>query len=198
LGTTGIVEPQSLQALLDTIETEVKMRAAQSRRLVLTPGSYGEAFLKTFDMPQGVPQVTCSNFIGATLDLCAVNGFEEVLLASHIGKLVKVAGGIMDTHSRTADCRCEIFCAHAAMAGADTSTARELMAAPTTDGCLDILSREKLQGAVLESLSASVQDHLDHRAAGAFRIGAVAFSNKSGHLFTTSVGQELLDEWRIR
>lgn len=196
LGTTGIVEPQSLQALLDTVEAEVKVRAAQSTRLVMTPGSYGEKFLETFALPAGIPEVKCSNFVGQTLDLCAINGFEEVLLVSHIGKLVKVAGGIMDTHSRTADCRCEIFCAHAALAGADADTAHALMEAATADACLDILDAEGLTDAVRRSLSEAIQDKLDHRVAGAFRIGAVAFSNKRGFLFATPVGQALVDEWR--
>ena len=196
LGTTGIVEPQSLQALLDTVEAEVKVRAAQSDQLIITPGSYGEAFLDTYELPVGIPEVKCSNFIGATLDFCAISGFREVLLVSHIGKLVKVAGGIMNTHSRTADCRCEIFCAHAAMAGADRETARALMSAATADACLDILDEVGLRGSVLESLSRAIQDRLEYRVAGAYRVGAVAFSNKHGFLFATDEGNRMIDEWR--
>ena len=36
-------------------------------------------------------------------------GFKKILFIGHIGKLVKVAGGIMDTHSKNADCRMEIM-----------------------------------------------------------------------------------------
>ena len=50
--------------------------------------------------------------------MAAAARFEEVLLVGHVGKLVKVAGGIMNTHSHTADCRTELFCTHAALCGA--------------------------------------------------------------------------------
>ena len=63
--------------------------------------------------------VKCSNFLGEALDIAATQRFKRVLLVGHIGKLVKVAGGIMNTHSRYADCRAELFCAHAALCGAD-------------------------------------------------------------------------------
>lgn len=35
--------------------------------------------------------------------------FKQVLLAGHIGKLVKLAGGVMNTHSKYADARTELF-----------------------------------------------------------------------------------------
>ncbi|MGI6217722.1 MAG: cobalt-precorrin-5B (C(1))-methyltransferase CbiD [Coriobacteriales bacterium] len=196
LGTTGIVEPQSLKALLDCIEVEVKARATQSKRLVITPGSYGEAFLREFKLPEDVPEVKCSNFIGDTLDFCSVYGVEQVLLVSHIGKLSKVAGGIMNTHSRVADCRTEIFCAHAACAGADTETCKALMEAATTDACIEILDGVGLRDEVLARICGCVQDKLDHRAGGAFEVGAVSFSNKYGYLFATEVGDKLVREWR--
>ncbi len=196
LGTTGIVEPQSLQALKDSISAEARAYAAQSKRIVITPGSYGEAFLATFDLPQGVPELKFSNFLGHALDQLAIDGVEDVLLVSHIGKLSKVAGGIMDTHSRTADCRTEIFCAHAACAGASQQTCRELMHAATTDACLDILEEAGLAEAVLTSIHDAVQDRLDHRVGGAFRIGAVSFSNKAGFLFATPVAEQIVEDWR--
>ena len=195
LGTTGIVEPQSLQALLDSIRTEARAYAAQSSRIVITPGSYGEAFLKTYELPKGVPELKFSNFLGDTLDELAIDGFEDVLLVSHIGKLAKVAGGIMNTHSRTADCRTEIFCAHAACAGADTETCRRILGAATSDACLDIIEEAGLTDAVLASLADAIQDRLEHRVAGAYRIGAVTFSNKSGFLFATEPAQQIMADW---
>ena len=63
-----------------------------------------------FDLERSVK---CSNFIGASIDMAADLGFEEMLLTGHIGKLVKLAGGIMNTHSREADCRMELLAAAA-------------------------------------------------------------------------------------
>ena len=60
-------------------------------------------------MPElkNIPVVKTSNFIGDTMDMAAASKFEQVVLVGHIGKLVKLAGGVMNTHSRTADCRTE-------------------------------------------------------------------------------------------
>ena len=88
----------------------------------------------------------------------------------HVGKLVKVAGGIMNTHSHTADCRTELFCTHAALCGAPEVCAA-LMNAATTDACLELLDSVGLRAPVLESLLRAVQLHLDRRACGAFRVG---------------------------
>jgi len=195
LGTTGIVEPRSLRALLDTVEAELKMYAAAGRTdLILTPGHYGEEFLRTLPGLDGVPVVQYANFLGDSLDLAARHGFRRVLVAGHLGKLVKAAGGIMDTHSRVADCRMEILTAHAALCGAGQDCAAQVMAAVTTDQALEVLDRFGLREAVLHSLLPRLQDHLEHRAAGAFRVGAVVFNNVSGLLGATGPGAALLKE----
>lgn len=75
----------------------------------------------------------CSNFVGETLDCAAVLGFEGVLLVGHLGKFVKLAGGIFQTHSSVADARMEILAAHAALAGADSALTGELLGCATTD-----------------------------------------------------------------
>ena len=53
-----------------------------------------------------------------------------------------------------------------------------------------------LVGPVLSSLLDAIQLHLDRRAAGAFRVGAVLFSNQYGPLGQTRTAKELLDEWK--
>ena len=121
LGTSGIVEPMSQQAIVDTMQLEIHQAALKNgaHRLILTPGNYGLDYLReTYPALLDIPIIKCSNFIGDALDAAATEHFEEVLLVGHIGKLVKVAGGIMNTHSRMADCRTELFCTYAALAGA--------------------------------------------------------------------------------
>ena len=200
LGTSGIVEPMSQQAILDTIQLEMNqaaLRAGSPRRLILAPGNYGLDYLhERYPEFHAVPVVKTSNFIGDTLDMAAAARFEEVLLVGHVGKLVKVAGGIMNTHSHTADCRTELFCTHAALCGASQATCRALMDAATTDACLDILDAENLREPVLESLLQAIQLHLDRRAAGAFRVGAVLFSNQAGPLGQTETAAQLLQSWQ--
>ena len=203
LGTSGIVEPMSQQAILDTIQLEMNQAALRAknapgpRRLVLAPGNYGLDYLASA-LPQfeRFPVVKTSNFIGDTLDMAATAKFEEVLLVGHVGKLCKLAAGVMNTHSHTADGRAEVFCAHAALCGARREVCAALMDAATTDACLDILDGAQLRAPVLESILAAIQMHLDRRAGGAFRVGAVLFSNQHGPLGETKTAKELMQEWQ--
>ena len=200
LGTSGIVEPMSQQAILDTIQLEMNqaaLRAKSHRRLILAPGNYGLDYLhETYPQFADIPVVKTSNFIGDTLDMAAAAHFEQVLLVGHVGKLCKLAGGIMNTHSHTADCRTELFCTHAALCGADRKVCTALYNAATTDACLEILDTAGLREPVLQSLLAAIQLHLDRRAGGAFRVGAVLFSNQFGPLGQTETAARLLNEWK--
>lgn len=199
LGTSGIVEPMSQQAILDTIQLEMNqaaLRAGTPKRLILAPGNYGLDYLhETYPEFAKIPVVKTSNFIGDTLDMAATAKFEEVLLVGHVGKLVKLAGGIMNTHSHTADCRTELFCAHAALCGASREVCTDLMNAATTDTCLEILDNVGLREPVLKSLLAAIQLHLERRTADSFQIGAVLFSNQHGPLGQTEAAKELIDKW---
>ncbi len=197
LGTSGIVEPMSLSALVDTIALELRQAAALGhRQVILTPGNYGLDFLEEHGLGGGeIPIIKCSNFIGEALDFGAEQGFSKILLVGHVGKLVKVAGGIMNTHSRWADCRTELFCAHAALAGTSRELCRSLMEAASADACIALLDQAGIREAVMESLLGAVQTHLERRAAGAFRTGAVLFSNQYGFLGQTTGAEEILAEW---
>lgn len=197
LGTSGIVEPMSEKALVDTIAVELRQAAALGARdVILTPGNYGETFLR--DHPQaarGVPVVKCSNFIGDALDLAGNRGFSQVLLVGHAGKLVKLAAGVMNTHSRYADGRAEVFCAHAAVCGAPPSLCRSLMQAPSADACLALLDDASLREPVIDSILTAIQHHLDRRAGGRFRTGAVLFTNTLGLLGQTTTAKEIIRSW---
>ena len=197
LGTSGIVEPMSQQALLDTLQLEIHQAALKSKRLILAPGNYGLDYLAEH-LPElsEIPIVKISNFVGEALDMAASEQFGEVLLVGHIGKLVKLAGGIMNTHSKWADCRTELFCAHAALCGAGPEVCRALMDAATTDACLEILDGAGLREPVLQSLLRAIQLHLDRRAAEAFAVGAVLFSNQNGLLGQTETADRLLKMWK--
>ena len=203
LGTSGIVEPMSEQALLDTIQLEMNQARLRPhpgtpQRLILAPGNYGLDYLHgTLPQLEKIPVVKCSNFIGDTLDMAAAAGFEEVLLIGHVGKLCKLAGGIMNTHSHTADCRTELFCTYAALSGAGQEVCAALLHAATTDACIEILDKAGLRAPVLAGLVDAIQTHLDRRAAGAFRVGAILFSNQHGPLGQTQTAKELLQAWTM-
>ncbi|MCM1467544.1 MAG: cobalt-precorrin-5B (C(1))-methyltransferase CbiD, partial [Alistipes sp.] len=120
LGTSGIVEPMSKQALIDTIRTEIQMKKAEGKRyLLITPGNYGLDFVRGNTALHAENAVKCSNYIGETLDMACEAGFEKVLLIGHIGKLVKLGSGIMNTHSRCGDGRMETLAACGIEAGVE-------------------------------------------------------------------------------
>jgi cobalt-precorrin-5B (C1)-methyltransferase len=143
------------------------------------------------------PIVMCSNFIGDALDAASAEGFREVLLVGHIGKLVKVAGGIMNTHSRYADCRMELFAAHAAICGANGDICRRLMHCVSTDACLDILKETGLCDEVMRALLESMEKYLLRRVNGAYEVGAVTFSNVHGVLGVTPGAGKMLERYRL-
>ena len=198
LGTSGIVEPMSLTAMADSLRLELRQLAAQGERnVILTPGNYGMDFLRHHGLDKlGVPVVKCSNFIGEALDQAAEDGLEGVLLVGHAGKLVKLAGGILNTHSRYGDCRTELFCAHAAVCGAGQEICRALLASATTDACLAILEQAGLRQAVLDRLLTAIHSHLTRRVGGRYPIGAILFSNQFGELGRTPDTQEVLQRWQ--
>ncbi len=131
LGTTGIVEPMSERAVLDTIYLELKMRRAGNKKIaVLTPGNYGEKFCAE-ELDIKTP-VLCGNFVGDSIDMASELGFDGILIVSHMGKLSKLASGVMNTHSKYADARLENIALCAALADVpqwrrvlDCVTARE-------------------------------------------------------------------------
>ncbi len=192
LGTTGIVEPMSDSAVIATIRTELSMRRAGGQRVVLlVPGNYGADYIKNalgFDPERAV---TTSNFIGEAFSAAEDMGFEGALLIGHIGKLVKLAGGMFNTHSRWGDCRAEIFAAHAGMCGASRQTVEKLMESVMTDDMLDITEQAGIRTQVMDSIMAGIARQLAHRPLH-IRRGAMAFSKRYGLLGMTPEAPELM------
>ena len=196
LGTTGIVEPMSEQALVDTIRTECRMRRASGEtRLLLTPGSYGADFLKRSypRLPQDA--VKCGNFIGDAVDIAAELGFSECLLIGHIGKLCKLASGIFQTHSRYADGRMESLVSCGLIAGVPAEVLRAVLDCAVADAALELLRNAGMLSQTMDVLLRRIQAHLDRRAGERLRTGALVFSHRFGTLGATAPAEQWLEEW---
>ena len=192
LGTSGIVEPMSEEALVESIRVEMRQKVASGARyLLVTPGNYGEAFLREHMTLPFSESVKCSNFVGQTIDMAMQLGVRGILFVAHIGKFVKVAAGIMNTHSRWADGRGEILAANALRAGLSREAALEILDAATTEEALSVVIREGLLDAVMEQLTTRIHDHLHHRAGANCLLGAVLYSNPWGYLGQTESAEEL-------
>lgn len=140
--------------------------------------------------------MTTSNFIGDAFEMAAECGFVNALLVGHIGKLIKLAGGIFNTHSRYGDCRMEIFAAHAGMCGAPADVVRRIMDSAMTDDMLAILDEAGLRQTVMASVMERMDFQLTHRPVGSMRVGAATFSNVHGILGKTASADEILEQIR--
>lgn len=183
LGTTGIVEPMSTKALIDTISVELDFKKANGHRYALiTPGNYGrEHIIDTMGLDIDAA-VKCSNYIGDTIDLAAEKGFSGVLLIGHAGKLVKLAAGIMNTHSRVADGRAEVICANAAMEGVPREYLARIMESVTVDDAAAALTECGALDKVMRRIAARMEYHISKRCAGRIEYGFIMFSNVYGEL----------------
>ena len=164
LGTSGIVEPMSERAISDTVRAELSVRRARGRKTVmLTPGNYGRDHLMRIASLPDEAVIRCSNFIGESLDAAAELGFERIILAGHLGKLIKLSGNMFNTHSRYGDCRLELLAAHAAARGISAATAAALLEAPTVDRGLDLIDHECGCEAVLHGIMKRIRANVRRR-----------------------------------
>ena len=193
LGTSGIVEPMSEKALIRSIEVEMSQHVAQGEQyLLITPGNYGADYLREhMDLPFE-KNIKCSNYVGETIDMAVNMGVKGILFVSHIGKFIKVAGGIMNTHSHSADSRVEILCANGIRAGADLACARDILECSTTDEALHVLEKDHILQETMKEITDRIQFYLDHRSYDQILLGAVIFSNEFGYLGQTPDAEELI------
>lgn len=195
LGTSGVVEPMSAQALKDTIKVELNQQKALGFTVAaVSPGNYGLDFMKKefgFDLDRSVK---CSNFIGDTIDMAAEAGFKKMLLTGHIGKLVKLSGGIMNTHSHEGDCRMELMAAASVKAGCGIDEVRRILDCVSTEEACRIL-REcgKLEDA-MSYLMERIMFFLGRRAGGKIEIGCMVYCNEFGLLCKSKNALDLLEE----
>lgn len=193
LGTTGIVEPMSEQALVDTIRVELRQRKENGAEYVLlTPGNYGSDYIQKDIGIDPKTAVLTSNFIGEALDICKELGFQGALLIGHIGKLVKIAGGMLNTHSKYGDCRMDIMAAHAGAAGLSAPQIAEMLDCATCDDAIRILKENNLSTQALERIAKRISFIMDHRVAGEMKTGAILFSKEYGFLSETKNARSLL------
>lgn len=183
LGTSGIVEPMSNQAILDTIRVELNQRRLQGFDYVaVSPGNYGLDFMKKtygYDLDRSVK---CSNFIGDTMDMAVELGFQKLLLTGHIGKLIKVAGGIMNTHSNEADCRMELLAAFSAKESVEPDRIRKILDCVTTEEALHTLEDSGKLPVIMERIVERICFYLEKRTKGKLQIDCILYANEFGEL----------------
>lgn len=197
LGTTGIVEPMSTRAILDTIRVELNQRKALGDRIAaVSPGNYGLNFMKEtygYDLNRSVK---CSNYVGDTVDMVREMGFRGMLLTGHIGKLIKVSGGIMNTHSKEGDARMELLAAGVIRAGGSTDTLRGILNCRVTEEALGIIQGKspKLLRKSMDAVMDRILYYLRKRAREELPVECILYSNEFGLLAASPGAMDMLGE----
>ena len=194
IGTTGIVEPMSNSALIETIRTQVKMLSAQNHKyLLLTIGNYSQSFLKDKLPLLNEKSVMCSNYIGEAIDCALEFGFEGVLIVGHIGKLVKLGAGIMNTHSSQADGRMDVLVTCGLLADVPVTILKRLPFCLTVDAALGELQSAGAIEKTIEVLMQKTQKYLLAKVKGEMKIAALMFSEKYDVVGKTEQANELIE-----
>lgn len=184
LGTTGIVEPMSNKAIIDTIKLELDIKLSEGiSSLLVVPGNYGKTFAKDMYGIDFSKAVMCSNFIGDTLDYISGMGFKNIIIMGHAGKLIKIAGGIMNTHSSVADCRMEIFAAHYSLVcDADRDIVNEIMNSATVDAANSAVNDAEIINKIWDSIGDKIVYHITNRLRSKIGLYIIVFG-KNGVLY---------------
>lgn len=198
IGTSGRVNPMSEEAWKEALALELKVMVGKGfRETVFVFGNYGEDFLKKElnQPPENLLKI--SNYLGFMLDQAVIHGVEQVVLAGHLGKLVKVSGGIFHTHSRVADARLEILAAHAAMEGASQAVVARIMESSTTDGAVAILQEHHLTG-VFQRIVKSAARRCETHTYGRVTVGCILFHGNGELAAMDSQAKNWMEEMRRR
>lgn len=199
LGTTGIVTPMSEEGWKQAITVELEMKQKQGMdKIVLCPGNYGEDFaVKELRIP---PEkiVSMSNFVGYVLKEVQRLGFTKILIVGHIGKLIKVAGGIFSTHSKDADARSEILVANLALLGVPLADLKQIAVCTTTEAAGELIAGkgyENVYPLLAGKIKSRSEQYLKYRKPEP-EIEVVLFSSQRGLLAATKNTKALMEEWQ--
>ncbi|WP_409199673.1 cobalt-precorrin-5B (C(1))-methyltransferase CbiD [Methanobrevibacter sp. DSM 116169] len=159
IGTTGIARSMSSKAYKDSIAYQIDVAIAQNLdNLVFTPGNIGEGLAQEKLKVSKDQIIQTGNYVGFMFNNAYEKGLKEFTYFGHIGKLVKVAGGIFNTKHSVADGRREIVITYAALNGASRNVLEEIYESKTTDDMFEILNRENLSLKVSNDIAKAIKN----------------------------------------
>lgn len=211
LGTTGLLKAMSKDALIETIKIDVRTKIENSAYLIAAPGNYGIDFISKYNIDK-IRVIEFSNYIGKFLDLAVSFNAEGILIVGHIGKLIKVAAGIMNTHSNEADARNEIILTHFIKTSSNLNAdivldrANKIISSITTDESISYIKDLGILDLVMQSIGESIYFHINKRLQRAFdlknrdnnykfdiKLGIISFNKSEGELFRVGEVEYILE-----
>ncbi len=151
LGTTGIVKPFSTASYRASVVQQIDVAAAQGHDLVvLATGSRSEAYALAAwpDIPP-VCVVEVGDFTGIALRRAAGAGMRRAVFVGMVGKITKLAAGVMMTHFHRSEVDTDLLAEVARAANAPpavveaataTATARHFFEVSVAEGVLEPLT----------------------------------------------------------
>ena len=197
LGTTGIVEPMSDEAILSTIKAEISIRRAEGNSILLmAPGNYGLKFLAdTYGLSEDAA-VMCSNFVYDTLCFAREAGFSKVLFAGHLGKLIKVAGGVKNTHSAYGDHRMEILSEVTRSflpEGYKGNLIEDIEGCVMTDEAVRLITEAGMKDEVFKEVAERIKSSMEGWMDGQMQVETIVFSSGYTKLVETEGAGEMME-----
>ena len=187
IGTSGVVEPLSEDRWRDSMVEELHVALHRNpHQLGICFGNLGEEALRSDPDFPSVPLIQCGNFVGFLFHQALDQGIREFWLAGPLGKVIKVAAGIFNTHSHVADARSEILTAYGVLCGLPPQEASRLFDCPTTDAGLSLLRNHHLDQNVLHLVCQRVRQKLQWELRQDLTL----------HLLITDIsGKPLIKDW---
>ncbi len=158
IGTSGIVEPMSDEALKKTIYLELDAALeGGAEKLVLFPGNYGENVANSLELSGA--KIKVSNFIGDALMYINEKKVNNITLVGHIGKLSKLSIGAFNTHSKLCDVRIEAFVYYLALKGAPVELIKKVNSCLISEEAVKLLFESDYQN-IFEDMSKGCENRI--------------------------------------
>ncbi|MDF2613095.1 MAG: cobalt-precorrin-5B ((1))-methyltransferase [Clostridia bacterium] len=197
IGTTGIVEPMSDEGWKKSLSLELEMKKQLGmNKVVLVSGNHGEKFAKEVLGLNPDYIVRTSNFLGFMLEEAKRIGYSEILMMGHLGKYVKLAAGIFNTHSHVADARSEILVANLALIGAPLDMLQEVSKCLTTEEAMEIIAQyhyEEVYTIIADKCKKRTDMHLNEVS---IQTGVILFSLDGKLLGKSEKADELMEVFK--
>lgn len=186
MGDYGEVESVHQRDIAQSIDDQLQRQVNLGvKSILVSPGDYCAAKIYQQLHVSLDTAIRCYNFPGYAIDSAVTMGIENMLLVGNVGKLVKLAAGIMNTNSYASDGRREIFAAHTALVGGTAMQVRTVMGCITCDEILALLDSWGLRDRVMNSIMMAINNYVRTRSQGKLRFGVALFSEEYGLLGQT-------------
>jgi len=138
LGTTGIVVPYSCAAWIHSIHRGIDVaRACGLTQIAASTGSTSEAAVqKMYDLPE-TALIDMGDFVGGTLKYVKKHPVPRVTIAGGVGKMTKLAQGLLDLHSKRGSVDLGMLATLAARAGGSEDLCQRIRASNTAAEAFD-------------------------------------------------------------